>query len=268
MGVIQAGLGAGEVVAGTSLSAAGIASCLQTGGLSCLAIPAGGAVAMSGADNVRTGTGTIMAGQPQRTLGSLLVQEVTGLSPQASELVYGIVTGGAGVGASKALTHQAGKSVVKGGVKEVNPLMEAEANFAGREVVRNDLAKHLVEPEVFSKSISGGHSLQAFEVTLKNTGGKVISKIELSTGSGIYEIKYQLPGSTKPHQTKTVYDSLKYPNMAENASHAANKALIQYQINGLKNQRVSVNGIEFSVPIQVRNGSPYVPTAYPTGISK
>ena len=267
MGVIQAGLGAGEVVAGTSLSAAGIASCLQTGGLSCLAIPAGGAVAIAGADNVRTGTGTIMAGQPQRTLGSLLVQEVTGLSPQASELVYGLVTGGAGVGASKALTHQAGKSVVKGGLKEVNPLMEAEANFAGRGVVRNDLAKHLVEPEVFSKSISGGHSLQAFEVTLKNSGGKLISKIETSPGSGIYKIRYELP-SSKKEGVKTVFDSLKYPNMVKDANHAANKALIQYQVDGLKDQHIVVNGIEFSAPIQLRNGVPYVPTVYPTGLAK
>ena len=42
---------------------------------------------------------------------------------------------------------------------------------------------------------------------------------------------------------------MKYPSMGSDAILAANKALIQYQLNGMKSQSVFVNGVQFSVPI-------------------
>ena len=61
---------------------------------------------------------------------------------------------------------------------------------------------------------------------------------------------------------------MKYPSMGSDAILAANKALIQYQLNGMKSQSVFVNGVQFSVPIQISNGVPYTPTAYPVGVSR
>lgn len=89
----------------------------------------------------------------------------------------------------------------------------------------------------------------------------MLSKVE--KGPGIYEVQYQLPNATKP-AIKTIYDPSMYPEMANMASTAANKALVQYQITGVAEQKVVVNGIEFFVPIRVTAGKPpSVPTAYP-----
>jgi hypothetical protein len=44
--------------------------------------------------------------------------------------------------------------------------------------------------------------------------------------------------------------------------------LVDYQLTGNASQKVVVNGIEFSVPVRVQNGQPYVPTAYPIGVKK
>ncbi|WP_071759623.1 hemagglutinin repeat-containing protein [Burkholderia ubonensis] len=139
-----------------------------------------------------------------------------------------------------------------------------DADFAGRGVVRTDLADHLVNVEVFKKkSISGGHNADNFYAALEEVGGVVVSSTE--KGPGIYEIQYQLPNSKKPFP-KTIYDPATYPNMPEMANQAANKALAQYQITGDTSQKVVVGGVEFFVPIRVSpNTPPSVPTAYPIG---
>ncbi|WP_059812967.1 hemagglutinin repeat-containing protein [Burkholderia ubonensis] len=139
-----------------------------------------------------------------------------------------------------------------------------DADFAGRGVVRTDLADHLVNVEVFKKkSISGGHNADNFYAALEEVGGGVVSSTE--KGPGIYEIQYQLPNSKKPFP-KTIYDPATYPNMPEMANQAANKALAQYQITGDTSQKVVVGGVEFFVPIRVSpNTPPSVPTAYPIG---
>ncbi|WP_244137045.1 hemagglutinin repeat-containing protein [Burkholderia pyrrocinia] len=136
-----------------------------------------------------------------------------------------------------------------------------DADFAGRGVVRSDLADHLVNPVPSGKQLSGGHDATNFEAALQDAGGTVISKDQ--TGPGIFEVQYQLPGAKKP-ATKTIYDPAVYPDMPNMASEAANKALVQYQQTGSTSQTVVVNGIEFAVPIRVTPGSPpSVPTAYP-----
>ena len=60
---------------------------------------------------------------------------------------------------------------------------------------------------------------------------------------GIHEIKYELPGGDA--QLKTVYDPAKYSDaqMADMASEAASKGLMQYQLGGQVIQRVEVNGV-------------------------
>ncbi|WP_322064082.1 hemagglutinin repeat-containing protein [Burkholderia ubonensis] len=139
-----------------------------------------------------------------------------------------------------------------------------DADFAGRGVVRTDLADHLVNVEVVKKkNISGGHNADNFYAALEEVGGVVVSSTE--KGPGIYEIQYQLPNSKKPFP-KTIYDPAMYPDMPEMANQAANKALTQYQITGDTSQKVVVGGIEFFVPIRVSpNTPPSVPTAYPIG---
>jgi filamentous hemagglutinin len=52
------------------------------------------------------------------------------------------------------------------------------------------------------------------------------------------------------------------------ANTAAGKALYQYQLNGNLSQAVTVDGVNFSVPIRIQNDQPYVPTAYPVGVAK
>ena len=94
----------------------------------------------------------------------------------------------------------------------------------------------------------------------------MLSKVE--KGLGIYEIKYQLPNTAKP-AIKTVYDADIYPNMDSMANLAATRALMQYQITGVAEQKIVVDGVEFFVPIKTISGKlPTVPTAYPIGASK
>ncbi len=142
-----------------------------------------------------------------------------------------------------------------------------DAEFAGRGVVRSDLTDHLINPDVLKKQISGGHNSDNFMSALNNAGGTVTSKVEIAPG--IYQLEYQLPGAAKAYP-KTVYDPNLYSDatMADMANMAANKGLIQYQLTGNTLQKVVVNGVEFTVPVRVQNGQPYVPTAYPVGVKK
>ena len=95
-----------------------------------------------------------------------------------------------------------------------------------------------------------------------------MSKQETSPGSGIWEVTYQLPGG-KP-QPKTVYDPAKYPSMPLFAEAAAQKGLMDYQMNGVQGARlVDVGGFRFEVVVNPsKSGPPNVPTVYPKGIVK
>jgi filamentous hemagglutinin len=117
------------------------------------------------------------------------------------------------------------------------------------------------------KQISGGHNDDNFTSVLNGAGGTIVSRAEIAPG--IYQLEYQLPGAAKSYP-KTVYDPKVYSDakMTSMANTAANKALTQYQLTGNTLQRVVVDGIEFSVPVRIQNGQPFVPTAYPVGVKK
>ena len=131
----------------------------------------------------------------------------------------------------------------------------------------SDLADHLINADVLNNQISGGHNADNFFLALKKAEGFAKQKIEISPG--IYKIEYQLPGSEKTY-IKTIYDPAVYSDvsMTEMTNIAANKALIQYQITGNTAQKIVINGIEFSVPVRIKNGQPFVPTAFPIGVKK
>lgn len=143
--------------------------------------------------------------------------------------------------------------------------LQPEADFAGRGLVRADLSDHLLNGAPSGKQIAGSHDLNNFTTALSNAGGTELSRVEKAPG--IYEIEYQLPKATKP-ATKTVYDPIMYPKMSEIAETAASKALIQFQQTGELSSSVVVNGIKFTAPIRIKNGVPYVPTVFPTGVVK
>lgn len=119
-----------------------------------------------------------------------------------------------------------------------------------------------------TKSIYGGHDMKNFEQVIKDNGGQTLSMKETSTGSGIYEATYILPGG-KP-KIKTIYDSSKYPNMTELADAAAHKGLLQYQLEGVSGKSsVDIGGIKFEVIVNpAKDGSVNVPTVYPKGVSE
>jgi hypothetical protein len=165
----------------------------------------------------------------------------------------------------------------------------AEADYAGRVPIRprdgtpapgtpatdTPLGRHLIEAEVVGSgknvAISGGHNMDNLMAKLAAEGGTILSKTEVAPGIGIYQIEYQLPGGKV--QPKTVYDPARYSDaqMAEMASEAAAKGLMQYQLTGVEEQFVKVGGVVFRVPIAVQGknfspakpAQPYVPTAYP-----
>lgn len=144
--------------------------------------------------------------------------------------------------------------------------LQPEADFSGRGTIRGDLTEHLVNPQISGKQISGGHDMNEFNMLLNKAGGTLVSKVE--TGPGIFEIQYQLPNAARP-STKTVYDPYMYPDMPSMANLAANKALIQFQLTGIAEQNVIVNGVEFFVPIRTTPGKPVsIPTAYPLRSAK
>jgi filamentous hemagglutinin len=140
-----------------------------------------------------------------------------------------------------------------------------EAEFAGRGTIRSDLNEHVNNAVVSGKQISGGHNMVEFNKTLEDAGGTIIYKKEVA--NGIFEIQYQLPNGSKV-ATKTVYDPEIYTNMPEMATMAANKALIQYQLTGKLAQKVTIDGIQFDVPIKIQNGVPYIATVFPIGVEK
>ena len=229
--------------------------------------------------NATAGTQAIMQLSPQYALdfASAGLYSAAGDNGRAIEHVTAGVTsrdyvrdvalGVAGAAASAASVAKPNPS----GLQSSNPpgtatrgtpdLLQPEADFSGRGTIRGDLTDHLVNPQRSGKQISGGHDMNEFSVLLNKAGGTVVSKVE--AGPGIFEIQYQLPNAARP-STKTVYDPYMYPDMPNMANMAANKALIQFQLTGIAEQNVTVNGIEFFVPIRITPGKPTsIPTAYP-----
>jgi hypothetical protein len=100
LGVLQATAGAGQAIGGSTLVAVGLGSCFETFGAGCLVAVAGGFEMAAGWDNVNTGTKAGLSAKLYATTGGELLQR-TGLSPSASELLYGGIQGGIGYGAAK-----------------------------------------------------------------------------------------------------------------------------------------------------------------------
>ncbi len=95
---MQAVGGAVTAFAGGSITAGGAASCGPTAGAGCLAAAGGVALSFWGLDQAKAGVATMISGQPQATVGGIVLQQVFGISPQAAELLYGMAGLAPGVG--------------------------------------------------------------------------------------------------------------------------------------------------------------------------
>ncbi|BCL99560.1 hypothetical protein MAFF211491_40120 (plasmid) [Ralstonia solanacearum] len=114
MGGLQAAGGTATAIAGGTITAGGAASCGPTAGAGCLAAAGGVALSFWGLDQAKAGVSTMISGQPQATVGGIVLQQVFGISPQAAELLYGVAGGVGGIAADAALARQAG-TVLSGG---------------------------------------------------------------------------------------------------------------------------------------------------------
>ncbi|WP_013208490.1 VENN motif pre-toxin domain-containing protein [Ralstonia solanacearum] len=90
LGGVQAVGGAATAIAGGTITAGGAASCGSTAGAGCLAAAGGVALSFWGLDQAKAGVATMISGQPQATVGGIVLQQVFGISPQAAELLYGM----------------------------------------------------------------------------------------------------------------------------------------------------------------------------------
>ena len=276
-------IGAGQMVLGSL----GIAGSVATAPVSCatgVGCVANAVVGTVSADTAYAGAKQVVSGAPENTYLNQGLQGL-GMSPEAAGLVELALGGGSAVITGRAVTKTIGSNAntitatananassqgaTKGAPSNLGTAdaLLSDADFAGRGAVRADLTDHLVNAYVLKNQISGGHNSNNFAAALTDAGGKVTSRIEIAPG--IYQLEYQLPGAAKSYP-KTVYDPTMYSDatMADMANTAANKALIQYKITGNTSQKVVINGIEFSTPVRIQNGQPYVPTAYPIGVKK
>jgi filamentous hemagglutinin len=100
LGGLQAVAGGTQALGGGTLVGIGGASCLETLGLGCVVAAVGAFQILGGLDNVYTGTNTAVGAPSHMTIGGELILQ-TGLSPGASELIYGGLQLGTGYGAIK-----------------------------------------------------------------------------------------------------------------------------------------------------------------------
>jgi filamentous hemagglutinin len=90
-GMLQMVGGTMVAVESSAMVVTGGASCPETFGAGCLVAAAGiGGVAW-GSDQIQAGANTAYYGRMQPTLGGYMLEEMTGMSPQTAELVYGMV---------------------------------------------------------------------------------------------------------------------------------------------------------------------------------
>jgi hypothetical protein len=196
----------------------------------------------------------------QQTQGDAFLE--TGV-PQIAGYAAGAVVG-------KFITAAAGiyaaRSAQSVNAANVQLALDELATAAQIGTVRADLGEHLTKAGASrTGNIAGGHDAIAFDAALARVGGRIVSEVQ--TAPGIFKVEY-ITAAGNPG-TKTIYDPRMYPDMTNNASLAANKALIEYGKTGVREQTVVVNGISFFAPVTVpRSGIPYVPTAYPKGVVK
>ncbi|WP_285427915.1 filamentous hemagglutinin N-terminal domain-containing protein [Pseudomonas sp. lyk4-R2A-8] len=203
----------------------------------------------------------------QRQWGKLIL-EALGDGGAIAGALAPVLTGGSKVlsGAGNAVDDAAAIAKGSGSNLGLADTLLPDADFIGRGIVRTDLADHLVNAAISGKQISGGHNLENFMQALKDASGTISGK-PLEVAPGIYKVEYKLPNATKD-AVKTVYDPKVYPEMSDMASDAARRALIQYQATGERLQEVIVGKLRFQVPINIKDGEMYVPTAFPIGVVK
>lgn len=244
-----------------------------------------GYLVSSGSDDVLTGVSNWgqSSNEHQSTLREQLLQSL-GMSENSAawtSLGLDLTTG---LGAAKiVLKSDELAGVVNKYPDEISgfePSLEPEADFANklgnvRDATKGTLTEHMVLADISKsgKNIYGGHDINNFTQAINENNGTILSRIETSKDSGIYQVEYVLPASTKP-QLKTVYDPVKYPDMAYLVNAAAQKALMEYQFKGYTGTKVfdiDVGGIKFKVPVNPtskNNLTPTVPTVFPIGVSK
>ncbi|MDR1461125.1 MAG: hypothetical protein LBI78_05720 [Campylobacteraceae bacterium] len=89
-------LGGVQAITGIADIGASLIACSTTAGVGCTI--GGSALWTIGWDNYYTGTQTLISGEQQSTLGATVISQLTGLTPETSELIYAGMNIGAGVG--------------------------------------------------------------------------------------------------------------------------------------------------------------------------
>ncbi|CAD18224.1 hemagglutinin repeat-containing protein [Ralstonia pseudosolanacearum] len=161
MGGLQAAGGTATAIAGGTITAGGAASCGPTAGAGCLVAAGGVALSFWGLDQAKAGVSTMISGQPQATVGGIVLQQVFGISPQAAELLYGVAGGVAGIAADAALARQAGAVVAKSGAADATAANGQRGpnlgQYKGADTAADETTFFLTERELKPKqgSLSG-----------------------------------------------------------------------------------------------------------------
>ncbi|WP_232520322.1 hemagglutinin repeat-containing protein [Ralstonia solanacearum] len=168
LGGVQAVGGAATAIAGGTITAGGAASCGPTAGAGCLVAAGGVALSFWGLDQAKAGVSTMISGQPQATVGGIVLQQVFGISPQAAELLYGVAGGVAGIAADAALAKQAGTVLA--------PTTRAASNPA--DLLPNTSTRVLTETEARNL---GGQNQGLIYVTETPRGGTAAQEFQAGT---------------------------------------------------------------------------------------
>ncbi|MGD7104706.1 DUF637 domain-containing protein, partial [Ralstonia pseudosolanacearum] len=167
LGGVQAVGGTATAIAGGTITAGGAASCGPTAGAGCLAAAGGVALSFWGLDQAKAGVATLISGQPQATVGGIVLQQVFGISPQAAELLYGVAGGVGGIAADAALARQAG-TVLAPTTRAANPA----------DLLPNTSTRVLTETEARNL---GGQNQGLIYVTETPRGGTAAQEFQAGT---------------------------------------------------------------------------------------
>ncbi|MHA7681879.1 CdiA C-terminal domain-containing protein [Cupriavidus sp. PET2-C1] len=179
LGGVQAVGGAATAMAGGSITAGGAAACGPTAGASCLVAAGGVALSFWGLDQAKAGVGTMISGQPQATVGGIVLQQVFGISPHAAELLYGLAGGTAGIVADAALAKQAATVLGKGTAADASAANSQRGpnlgQYKGADTAADETRFLLAERELKPKqgSLSGPP-----EMPPKNANDEMIRSID------------------------------------------------------------------------------------------
>jgi filamentous hemagglutinin len=179
LGGVQAVGGGTTALAGGSITAGGAAACGPTAGASCLVAAGGAALTFWGLDQAKAGVDTMISGQPQATVGGIVLQQVFGISPQAAEMLYGLAGGTAGIVADAALAKQAATVLGKGAAADASAASSQRGpnlgQYKGADTAADETRFFLTERELKPKqgSLSGPP-----EMPPKNASDEMIRSID------------------------------------------------------------------------------------------